>query len=114
MRNVDVTLQIGEPKAVRLAKMLVRLLLVAVSTAVLSMPQANRPANVVFDQVRSHHKGIALWWVGNAGWLIKSNDVLIGTDLDLGTQAKVQPPPITAEVSPGPTWGTSVEPLMPP
>jgi L-ascorbate metabolism protein UlaG (beta-lactamase superfamily) len=51
----------------------------------------------VLDQVRSHHKGIAIWWVGNAGWLIKSDNLLIGTDLDLSNDEKVQPPPITAE-----------------
>jgi L-ascorbate metabolism protein UlaG (beta-lactamase superfamily) len=35
--------------------------------------------------------------VGNAGWLIKSDDLLIATDLDLDTDEKVQPPPITAQ-----------------
>ena len=51
----------------------------------------------VLDQIRSHHQGIAIWWVGNAGWLIKSDNLLISTDLDLSNDEKVQPPPITAE-----------------
>jgi L-ascorbate metabolism protein UlaG (beta-lactamase superfamily) len=52
--------------------------------------------NRVLDQIRSHNKGIAIWWTGNAGWLIKSNDLLIGTDLTLDNDEKVQPPPVSA------------------
>jgi L-ascorbate 6-phosphate lactonase len=51
----------------------------------------------VLEQIRSHREGTAVWWVGNAGWLIKVNNVLIGTDLDLSTQGKMNPPVITAE-----------------
>jgi L-ascorbate 6-phosphate lactonase len=52
------------------------------------------PADTVLDQVRAHRTGLAVWWVGNTGWLIKSDGVLIGTDLDLDTEEKTQPPPI--------------------
>jgi L-ascorbate metabolism protein UlaG (beta-lactamase superfamily) len=51
----------------------------------------------VREQIRSHNKGIALWWVGNAGWLIKADDVLIGIDLDLSRSEKIAAPVITAE-----------------
>ena len=51
--------------------------------------------STLLDQIRSHRQGTAVWWTGNAGWLIKTGDVLIGVDLDLSTQNKVQPPPIT-------------------
>ena len=27
------------------------------------------PTVRVIDQIRAHRSGIALWWVGNAGWL---------------------------------------------
>jgi hypothetical protein len=47
-------------------------------------------------QIQSHRAGLALWWVGNAGWLVKSDDVLIATDLDLEPTGKVHEPPITA------------------
>jgi L-ascorbate metabolism protein UlaG (beta-lactamase superfamily) len=50
----------------------------------------------VLAQLQSHRQGIAVWWVGNAGWLIKSDGVLFGIDLDLDPREKVQPPPVTA------------------
>jgi L-ascorbate metabolism protein UlaG (beta-lactamase superfamily) len=49
------------------------------------------------EEIRSHKDGLAIWWMGNAGWLIKAGGVLIGTDLDLEPTGKVQPPPLTAE-----------------
>ncbi len=52
--------------------------------------------NEVVEQLRAQHDGIALWWVGNAGWLIKSDRLLIGIDLDLETDEKIEAPPITA------------------
>jgi len=68
-------------------------LLPAIAVLVVSTAQAS----TVLDQIRAHHEGIGVWWVGNAGWLIKSGDVLIGTDLDLSPDEKIQPPPITAQ-----------------
>ena len=54
-------------------------------------------ASSVAEQIQQHHKGLAVWWVGNAGWLIKADDLLIGIDLDLSTSEKIAPPVITAE-----------------
>ena len=70
----------------------IRLVLAAGAAAGLALPQAS-----VLEQIRAHSKGIALWWVGNDGWLIKSGGLLIGTDLDLAPGDKIAPPPITAE-----------------
>ena len=56
---------------------------------------ANNSGDSIVHQIRSHHKGIAIWWTGNDGWLIKSGDLLIGTDLTLDNDDKVQPPPVT-------------------
>ena len=69
---------------------------IALGGAGLATPQTHR-AETVLEQIRSHHQGIAVWWVGNAGWLIKAGDLLIGTDLDLSNEEKVQPPPITPQ-----------------
>lgn len=67
--------------------------LVAVATAVAAAAQ---PAGVM-TQLRAHEKGLAVCWVGNAGWLIKSDGLLMGIDLDLEPEEKVQAPPISAE-----------------
>jgi L-ascorbate metabolism protein UlaG (beta-lactamase superfamily) len=57
---------------------------------------AQQPSQVL-DQIRAHNKGIAVWWTGNAGWLIKADNLLIGIDLDLSTPNKISPPVITPE-----------------
>lgn len=54
-------------------------------------------ASSTLEQIRAHKTGLAIWWTGNAGWLIKADNVLIGIDLDLSTASKVSPPPITAD-----------------
>jgi len=54
------------------------------------------PARIL-DEIRSHRSGIALWWVGNAGWLVKAGDLLVGIDLDLESEERVQPPPVSSE-----------------
>ncbi len=64
--------------------------------AVLLLANAAKPENLVVQQIRSPHKNIAIWWTGNDGWLIKSGNLLVGTDLTLDNDEKVQPPPVTA------------------
>jgi L-ascorbate 6-phosphate lactonase len=82
----------------RMAKLLSLLLPGAVAVVFVTTSNAG---NLVVDQIRAHHKGIAVWWTGNSGWLIKSDDLLIGTDLTLDNDEKVQPPPVTAsEIAP--------------
>ena len=54
-------------------------------------------ASSVLDEIRSHRSGLAVWWVGNAGWLIKADNLLIGIDLDLSTSMKIAPPVITGD-----------------
>lgn len=71
------------------------------STAAALCAGTNKPADSVANQIRSHHEGLAVWWTGNAGWLIKSDNLLIGTDLTLDNDEKIQPPPVTAsEIAP--------------
>jgi L-ascorbate metabolism protein UlaG (beta-lactamase superfamily) len=72
------------------------LLLIAASAAAPTAPEAAPPATNLLQEVKSHHDGIALWWVGNAGWLIKSDRLLIGIDLDLETEERIRTPPVTA------------------
>lgn len=53
--------------------------------------------NRLVDEIRAHTEGIAVWWVGHNGWLIKSDNTLIGTDLPLETKGRKAPSPITAK-----------------
>ncbi len=50
----------------------------------------------LIDEIRAHNKGLAVWWVGHNGWLIKSDNILIGTDLPLETKAREVISPVTA------------------
>jgi len=59
--------------------------------------QGDRSPDAILEEIRSHKEGLAVWWMGNNGWLIKSDGVLIGTDLDLEPERKIQPPPVTPE-----------------
>jgi L-ascorbate 6-phosphate lactonase len=74
------------------------LAVVALSLTCLSTrnAQAAPPESSLLEQIKARHDGIAIWWTGNDGWLIKSGDLLFGTDLDLETEEKVFPPPISA------------------
>ena len=49
------------------------------------------------DEVKSHDSGLAVWWTGHNGWLIKSDGLLIGTDLVTEDEARLYSSPITAE-----------------
>ncbi len=51
----------------------------------------------LIDEIRAHKKGIAVWWVGHNGWLIKSDNILVGIDLPLETKARAVPSPVTAK-----------------
>ncbi len=79
-----------------MSKGLVRILLVAAAATVPVWPQASPSARTILDQIRQHRQGLAVWWMGNAGWLIKSDNLLIATDLDLEAAEKLAPPPLAA------------------
>jgi L-ascorbate metabolism protein UlaG (beta-lactamase superfamily) len=66
------------------------------AAAALALAQA-QTGTAPIEQLRSRREGVAVWWTGNAGWVIKSGDVAVGIDLDLSTANKVQPPPVTAD-----------------
>jgi L-ascorbate metabolism protein UlaG (beta-lactamase superfamily) len=62
----------------------------------LSASPGDRSPDAILEEIRSHKAGLAVWWMGNSGWLIKSDGILIGTDLDLEPAGKIQPPPVAA------------------
>lgn len=54
------------------------------------------PSRQIIEEVRDHRDGTAVWWTGQAGWLIKSGGVLIGMDLVLEDAERIHHPPVTA------------------
>jgi len=73
------------------------LLFIAIQIPCSLQAQSPLSSKDLLQQIRAHQKGIALWWMGNDGWLIKSDNILIGTDLDLDIADKIQPPPLSAQ-----------------
>jgi len=51
----------------------------------------------LLKEIKSHTTGLAVWWTGHNGWLIKYNDILIGTDLALESEDRAVPSPISAK-----------------
>jgi len=75
---------------------LILMLLISRST-LLSDGSSPGASSQTLEQIKTHQQGIALWWTGNAGWLIKADGVLIGIDLDLEREEKISEPPVSAE-----------------
>lgn len=49
------------------------------------------------DQIKEHKTGTAVWWIGQGSWIIKSDDLVISTDLFLENRGRISPTPITPE-----------------
>jgi L-ascorbate 6-phosphate lactonase len=60
-------------------------------------PKEPIPARRIREEIQAHHSGIAVWWTGHNGWLIKSGDLLIGTDPATDDEARLYQSPISAE-----------------
>ena len=60
-------------------------------------PREPIPAPRILDQVKAHKSGLAVWWTGHDGWLIKSDGLLVGTDLVTEDEARLYRSPIAAE-----------------
>jgi L-ascorbate metabolism protein UlaG (beta-lactamase superfamily) len=60
-------------------------------------PREPIPAPRIRDELKAHESGLAVWWTGHNGWLIKSDGLLIGTDLVTEDEARLYRSPITAE-----------------
>lgn len=56
----------------------------------------SQPTGTLIEQIQGHQSGIAVWWTGHNGWLIKLDGVLIATDLVLDDPQRISPPPISA------------------
>ncbi|MFC1544621.1 MBL fold metallo-hydrolase [Gemmatimonadota bacterium] len=74
------------------------LLVLNFSNAVFAQDSANEllPSKQILAEIRAHDDGVAVWWTGHNGWLIKSGGILIGTDLVLDAADRLQHSPVTA------------------
>lgn len=46
-------------------------------------------------EIDQHQKGVGLWWAGHNGWIIKSNGLVISTDILLDYDKRINKPPIS-------------------
>ena len=60
-------------------------------------PKEPIPTRRIRDEVRTHASGLAVWWTGHNGWLIKSDGLLVGTDLATEDEGRLYRSPISAE-----------------
>ena len=74
-------------------------IIAAISAPVLGQERAEQiPTRPIIDEIRAHSEGIAVWWTGHNGWLIKSGTTLMSTDLILGSEERRKyAPPVTAQ-----------------
>jgi L-ascorbate metabolism protein UlaG (beta-lactamase superfamily) len=49
------------------------------------------------DQIRNQSGGTAVWWVGQDSWILKSDKLVIATDLFLDNSERMDPAPVTPE-----------------
>lgn len=56
---------------------------------------AQKPS--LFEEIQAHQDGLGLWWAGHNGWIIKSGDLVISTDILLDYDKRIEPSPISAE-----------------
>lgn len=69
------------------------LLLFSFVASVVSAQQSK----MMIDDIRSHQSGIGVWWAGHNSWIVKSGDLVVGTDLYLENSMRLAPSPITPE-----------------
>lgn len=51
----------------------------------------------MIDDIKVHTSGIGVWWAGHNSWIIKSDDLVVTTDLYLENSLRLAPSPITPE-----------------
>lgn len=49
------------------------------------------------DDIKQHKDGIAIWWIGHNSWVIKSDGLVITTDVYIDDKQRISPSPITIE-----------------
>lgn len=74
----------------------ITLLVAAAAAYAQPQPASSAAGGSLLEEIRAHRSGVAVWWLGHNGWLIKSGDTLIGTDLVLEEPNRLFPAPISS------------------
>jgi L-ascorbate metabolism protein UlaG (beta-lactamase superfamily) len=53
--------------------------------------------SALLQEIKAHSDGIGLWWAGHNGWIIKTGDLVISTDILLDYDKRAIPSSIMAE-----------------
>lgn len=53
--------------------------------------------SAMYQEILDHEDGIGLWWAGHNGWIIKSGDLVISTDILLDYDKRISEPAMTEE-----------------
>lgn len=59
--------------------------------------QASGQDKKMIDKIKEHKSGVAVWWIGQDSWIIKSGDLVISTNLFLTNNGRISPSPLTPE-----------------
>ncbi len=71
-------------------------LLILFSLILINLPAISQRGRMI-DEIRNFKTGTSVWWAGNDSWIIKSDKLVIATDLFLEESGRVAPSPITPE-----------------
>jgi L-ascorbate metabolism protein UlaG (beta-lactamase superfamily) len=62
----------------------------------INMPAFSQEGRMI-NEIKNFKNGTSVWWAGNDSWIIKSDNVVIATDLFLEEEGRIDPLPVTAE-----------------
>ncbi len=84
-------------KIIRIALLVLGLLFLNAESQSRQAIPGQIPTRKIGDEIHNHHQGLAVWWAGHNGWLIKSGDTMVATDLVLETdEDRLYEPPVTS------------------
>lgn len=70
--------------------------IIFILSTVITIPVYGQTSKLI-DEIKNHREGIGLWWAGHNGWIIKSGDLVVSTDILLEYGERINPPKISAE-----------------
>ena len=71
-------------------------LFILFSLILINIPAFSQSGRMI-DEIKNFKTGTSVWWAGNDSWIIKSDNLVIATDLFLEESGRVAASPITPE-----------------